>query len=131
MDSIKPTPGLIEFLDLLDSLNIPRAIGTSAPPVNVEFTLEKANLRKYFSLVIDDTMIKNSKPDPEIYLKAAAELGFKPRECVVFEDSKSGILAGINAGARVVALTSTLPVDEILALKSDFIVDDFQCLIVF
>jgi beta-phosphoglucomutase-like phosphatase (HAD superfamily) len=73
-------------------------------------------------------MIKNSKPDPEIYLKAATELGFKPQECVVFEDSKSGILAGLNAGARVVALTSTLPVDEILALKADFVMDDFHCL---
>jgi beta-phosphoglucomutase-like phosphatase (HAD superfamily) len=50
---------------------------------------------------------------------------------VVFEDSKSGILAGLNAGVRVVALTSTLPVDEILSLKADFIVDDFQCLTVF
>ncbi|MFM7458924.1 MAG: HAD family hydrolase [bacterium] len=128
-DSIEPAPGLIEFLDLLDSLNILRAIGTSAPPVNVEFTLEKANLRKYFSLVIDDTMIKNSKPDPEIYLKAAAELGFQPQECVVFEDSKSGILAALNAGARVVALTSTLPADEILALEADFVIDDFYCLV--
>ena len=127
-DSINPAPGLIEFLDLLDSLNIPRAIGTSAPPVNVEFTLEKANLRKYFSLVIDDTMIENSKPNPEIYLKAATELGFKPQECLVFEDSKSGILAGLNAGARVVAMTSTLPLDEILTLKADFVMDDFHCL---
>jgi beta-phosphoglucomutase-like phosphatase (HAD superfamily) len=94
----------------------------------VEFTLEKANLRKYFSLVIDDTMIENSKPHPEIYLKAASELGFKPQECLVFEDSKSGIFAGINAGAKVVALTSTLPLDEILALKADFVIDDFYCL---
>lgn len=124
-EHIEAAPGLISFLNTLDHLNIPIAIGTSAPPVNVDFTLDRTNIRKYFQLIIDDTMITNSKPHPEIYLKAAHLLGLKPSECIIFEDSKSGILAAQASGAKVIAISSTLSQEELISLNTDLIIDDF------
>ena len=127
-DHIKAAPGIELFLKKLKKTGIPLAIGTSAPPENVEFTLLNTNLRDYFDEIVDDTMIKKSKPDPEIYLKAAEQLGVKAEESVVFEDSKSGILAGLNAGAKVIALSSTLSLDELYKLNPHAVIDDFRIL---
>ena len=71
--------------------------------------------------------VTHCKPDPEIYLTAAAALELTPAECVVFEDAKAGIEAARRAGAgRIVALTTTLP-REVLAAETsaDMIIDNF------
>jgi len=126
---IEAAPGLINFLNILQELKIPTAIGTSAPPINVDFTLDRTNIRNYFSLIIDDTMISYSKPHPEIYLKGAQELGFSPSKCIIFEDSKSGILAAKASGAKVIAVSSTLSKQEIEELKPDLIIENFFSLL--
>jgi len=125
---ISAAPGIEMFLKKIKTSGVPLAIGTSAPPENVEFTLTRTNLKEYFSEIVDDTMISKSKPDPEIYLKAAERLGVKADECLVFEDSKSGILAGLNAGAKVIALSSTLSLDELYNLNPHAVIDDFHIL---
>ena len=70
-DHIVPTPGLVDFLEELEAKNIPKAIATSAPANNVEFTLASTGLKKYFSIITDDAMVTKGKPDPEVYLKTA------------------------------------------------------------
>src|SRR5688572_10899173 len=72
----EPVTGLVKFLDLLVTNNIPRAIATSAPPENVDFILDKIGIRKYFSTILDERMVTLGKPNPEIYLKTAKALGF-------------------------------------------------------
>jgi beta-phosphoglucomutase len=71
---------------------------------NAKMILEKIDLLKEFDVIIDGTKISKGKPDPEVFLKGAAELGFLPEECIVFEDAVAGVKAGKNAGMKVVGL---------------------------
>jgi sugar-phosphatase len=62
------------------------------------------------------------KPDPEPYLKAAERLGFAAADCVVVEDAPAGVLAGKAAGARVIALTTTMIRSQLEAVGADWVV---------
>ena len=72
------------------------AIGSSSK--NTRFILEKLGILKLFDAISDGTNITNSKPDPEVFLKAAAFLNEKPEDCLVVEDAKAGIDAAFNGG---------------------------------
>ncbi len=72
------------------------AIGSSSK--NTQLILEKTQLLPYFDVVSDGNNIKKSKPDPEVFLKAAVGINLKPSECIVIEDAKSGIDAGKAGG---------------------------------
>lgn len=99
------TPGLREMLEA--NRHRPVALGTNAERANAEFVLDAARLRPYFWTVVDGWMVERPKPAPDIYLMAAQQLGLPPRNCIIFEDSYSGVAAGLAAGARVVGVTST------------------------
>jgi beta-phosphoglucomutase len=68
--------------------------------------------------------VSKGKPDPEVYIKAAAALGYDPRNSVVFEDSIAGVEAGKNAGSKVVGITTTHTKDELAG--TDYMIDDFS-----
>ena len=121
---IKPVTGLVPFLDKLDAMNISRAIATSAPRANVDFTLQKTNTGKYFKTILDDSFVTEGKPNPQIYIKSAQALGFDPSNCVVLEDSLSGVKAGKRAGCKVVGITTTHTREELN--ETDFVIDDFN-----
>ena len=123
-NDIKPVAGLIDFLEKLDLHQIPRAIATSAPRENVDFSLQLTKTEKYFSTILDESFVSKGKPDPEIYLKTAAALGFPPAQCVVLEDSLSGVKAGKGAGCKVVGITTTHTPDELN--EADFIIENFH-----
>lgn len=123
-DDIVPLKGLRSFLDLLDHHQIPRAIATSAPRANVDFTLSKTGLGKYFPIILDDSFVSRGKPDPEIYIKAAAALGLPNQNCIVLEDSLSGVLAGKRAGSKVVGVSTTHTAEELS--DTDLVIDDFE-----
>lgn len=121
-DLITPNQGLIELLELAKSQNIPMAVGTSAPLINVEFTIDRLNLRHYFKDILDERAVTKGKPHPEIYLKCATAINRPPSACIVFEDAVSGIQAGQAAGSKVVALATSHKREE---LEADLIIDDF------
>ncbi|HEX3877750.1 MAG TPA: HAD family phosphatase [Bryobacteraceae bacterium] len=98
-------PGLKQFLDKYR--HIPKAVASNAEPANVHFILDTAGLRPYFQVVVDGHQVSYPKPNPEIYLKAAELLKIEKAECVVFEDSHSGVAAGKAAGMRVIGLGTT------------------------
>jgi len=123
-NDIKPVKGLIAFLDQLDQHQIARAIGTSAPQSNVEFTLSKTHTSNYFNLILSDTSITHSKPHPEIYLKAAQALGLPNSRCIVVEDSLSGVEAGKAAGSKVIGITTTHSPKELS--HTDLVIEDFE-----
>lgn len=125
-DDIQPTPGLVDFLQEIQQQDLLRAIATSAPPANVDFTLEHTQLRSYFPVIVDDTMVKTGKPDPEVYLKSAEQLGVPTDRCIVFEDAILGIQAGKSAGMAVVALATTHTRTELEATEADYIINDFR-----
>ena len=112
-DHIAPVNGLIPFLTDLKASGIKTAVATSAPTRNLDFILDNLNIRHFFNILVDATGIAKGKPDPEIFLKAARLLGVSPADCVVFEDSISGISSGMNAGMSVIALATTHKVREL------------------
>jgi beta-phosphoglucomutase family hydrolase len=105
--NIEMVSGLKDFLEDLKENGVPAAVATSAPPDNVEFVFKYLPIRNYFRFVLDASDIKNGKPDPEIYIKSISKLGLEPKQCVVFEDSLSGVEAAINSGAHVIAVSTT------------------------
>lgn len=121
---IKPLDGLLPFLQESEDLEIPRAIATSAPRANVDFTLLHTGIGKYFPVILDDSFVTRGKPDPEIYLKSAAAVGLDPGQCVVFEDSLSGVSAGKRAGCKVVGITTTHSREELS--EADFSIANFS-----
>jgi beta-phosphoglucomutase len=98
-------PGLISFLERYR--DIPKAIGSNAEPANIDFTLDEFDLRRFFDVTVNGMDVERPKPFPDIYLKAAALLGKRPNDCIVFEDSPPGAEAGISAGMRVVGVETT------------------------
>jgi beta-phosphoglucomutase len=98
-------PGLIEFLER--HRGEPMAIGSNAEPENIEFILERLGLRRYFSVTVNGMQVERPKPFPDIYLEAAKRLGVEPKNCIVFEDSPTGVEAGRAAGMRVVGVETT------------------------
>jgi len=98
-------PGLRSFLDSYS--NVPKAVASNAEPANVDFLLDRANLRPYFEVVVDGHQVANPKPHPEIYLRAAELLAASPAQCIVLEDSYSGVEAAKAAGMRVIGVRTT------------------------
>lgn len=105
--------GVREFLER--HRGEPMAVASNAEGANVQFVLDGARLKDYFRVVIDGHQVERPKPDPQIYLATAAALGIRPENCIVFEDSPSGVEAARKAGMRVVGVMTThegdLPVE--------------------
>ena len=118
-----PLPGFIDFIRSLKENHIKTAVATAAPKVNLDFLLEHIDLRNDFDVLIDDSEVDKGKPDPEIYLKAAERLGFSPELCLVFEDSLAGIQAAINAGIKVIGVTTTNPPENMQ--NTSLVIKDF------
>lgn len=104
---VNPVKGLINFLQDLKINNVPMAIATSAERTNVDFILEAIGCARLFNAIADSSMISKGKPDPEVFLKAAALCNANPEECVIFEDSLKGIEAGLRARMKVVGVATT------------------------
>lgn len=116
---IRPVKGLVSLLESLRAAGVRCAVGSSGCRANVDFVLEKCRIGEFFDARISGDRVTRCKPDPEIYLTAAAALGMAPAECVVFEDAKAGIESARRAGVgRVVALATTLP-REVLERETD------------
>lgn len=122
---IKPVDGLVEFLKELKSRGIKIAVGSSGPLKNVEYVLEKCGIGEYFDTIVHGDMVENGKPDPEIFLTAARELGATPEESLVFEDAFAGIEAARKAGMNIVALATTYTEAELAGTGYDHIINDF------
>jgi mannitol-1-/sugar-/sorbitol-6-phosphatase len=118
---IVPLPGVRELLAALP--NDRWAIVTSCTRPLAEVRIRAAGLPKP-GLFITANDITHGKPNAEPYLKGAAGLGFPPERCIVVEDALAGIASGKNAGARVIAFTTTASITDLIAAKPDWIVKD-------
>ena len=91
-----------ETLDALRAKGLKLAIGSSSK--NTPFILERIGLKGYFDAISDGNNITHSKPDPEVFVKAADMLGIAPERCLVVEDAVSGAEAGHAGGMKVACL---------------------------
>lgn len=106
-DEISPITGYLDFLADLKSHHFKTGVATSAPKENMDLILDALDLRSKMGSTLCSEDVTAHKPNPEVYLKSAHNLAIDPKNCVVFEDSFSGITAGLNAGMTVVAVLSS------------------------
>ena len=111
-------PGVADFLDELDQQGVIYALGSASR--NARLILEKVGLSKRFKAVVDGNDVTNTKPNPEVFLKAAGQLGFPPAETVVFEDSQKGLEAARNGGFMVVGIGEPEHLSQWDCLFQDF-----------
>jgi beta-phosphoglucomutase len=112
-EQVQPISGFMDFLKSLKSQKILTGVATSAPFANLKLIGEQLGLFSMMESVMASENVSKHKPDPEVYLKSAQNLYVQPHECVVFEDSYSGIMAGKNAGMKVVGVLSSHTKDEL------------------
>lgn len=110
----KPVEGLVDFLDAAHDLRIRMAVSTAASPANMAFILDGLELRKYFGAITTAADVKRGKPDPEIFLISAANLGVEARNSMVFEDAFFGFEAAKRAGMQSIGLTTVNSADDIM-----------------
>lgn len=123
---LEALPGVPEFLAELDRLKLPRAVGSSTPRENILTVMETIGLPDAFTRIVAAADVRRGKPDPEVFLKAAALIRRPPERCVVFEDSLSGIEAGVAGGMKVVALATTNDRETLEKTDAHVIVDSFE-----
>lgn len=122
----KAVDGFDELVGQAKANGVKLAVGTAAPPANVEFTLDGLDLRKHFDAIVGARDVARGKPHPDVFLKAAELCGVAPEHCIVFEDAPLGVEAARRAGMRCVVLTTTLPAssftgfDNVIAIVRDF-----------
>lgn len=101
-------PGVVELLDDARTLGLGRAVASSSSCGWVNGWLERHGIRDRLHVVVARDDVRKVKPDPELFLLAAARLGAAPEACVVFEDSPNGMRAALAAGMRCVAVPNAL-----------------------
>ena len=120
-EKLAPAEGAKSLLIDLKKVSFLLAVGSSAPPANLELVLERTGLKDYFDAYVTGQDVTNGKPAPDTFLKAAEKLSLNPKRCVVVEDAVQGVEAGKAAGMLVVAVTTTRSRADLH--RADIIVD--------
>lgn len=111
-DGVPIKQGLIDLLEFLKEQEIPAAVATSTSHERGEKMLHMADVYKYFTGWVYGDSLKASKPAPDIFWKAAGEIGQKPEECLVIEDTTPGVMAGKAAGGYIIHVPDLVKVPE-------------------
>ena len=111
-DGVEMMAGVVEILELFKAGGAKIAVASSSDMNVITKNLERADIRKYFSAVVSGDDVANGKPAPDIFLKAAAEIGLAPEDCYVFEDSYNGIRGAAKAGCAPVMIPDTSPATD-------------------
>jgi len=99
-----PLPGAIELLSALRGAGYRQALASSTPIRNIELINEVLNLDRYLSVLVSGESVAHGKPAPDVFLKAAAELGVEPAKCLVIEDAVAGVEAAHAGGMCCIAV---------------------------
>lgn len=121
---VEPIDGLVEFIKDLKNNGAKIGVATSAPYANLELILSKVAIRETLGSIMASEDVKKHKPDPEVYLTSAKNLGVSPNQCIVFEDSFSGISAALNAGMKVVGVLTSHTKEELP--PCDLYINDYK-----
>ncbi len=120
----KPILGVDVLVKNLYQNNIRLALASSSPKKNIKLVLEMFGLAPYFEVVVSGQEVVNSKPSPDIFLRAAKLLNLLPEECLVFEDSKNGVAAAKEAGMKCIAFYNPNSGKQDLS-RADHIIESF------
>lgn len=119
-------PGVVELLTYLSEQGISCAISSSSPQAVILRNLEWANIGRFFSVVVSGDVVEVSKPDPEIFISTAKQLGIRPAFCLAIEDSFAGVRSAARAGCVTAMVPDMLhPTPEIRSL-CDVVLDSLH-----
>ena len=126
MEASEILPDVPRILEFLKNNNIPIALGSASK--NAQPILEKVGLLHYFDTIVDGNNVTKAKPDPEVFLLAARQLGVNPHDCIVFEDAVAGVEAAnaakmisIGIGDEKVLFEAQLNFNDFTEISSGFI----------
>ncbi|WP_294156581.1 HAD family phosphatase [uncultured Clostridium sp.] len=111
-DGVIVKPGVHEIVDYLKDNDYKVAVATSTSRERAHYLLEQVGIKDKIDYIICGDQVENSKPNPEIFLKAAKGIGAEPQNCMVIEDSDAGILAASRAGMRGINVPDMKMPDE-------------------
>ena len=129
---IEPLPGVSPWVGRLHRQGWRQAIASAAPRKNVETVLQAIHIADYFEALVSAEDVHRGKPDPEVFLLAAARVNVPPSHCIVVEDALHGIEAARAAGMKSIGITSpgkTLPADLVTPSLADLASDAFDRLL--
>ena len=107
LDGISLLPGVRTWLDTAHNLGLLQTVASSAPRANVDVIVDTVHIRSSFVALIASEDVTRGKPDPEVFLAAAASMGLSPNQCIVVEDAPVGIQAAHAAGMACVGVLTT------------------------
>jgi len=114
-EGVPPIDGAPELLNWLDERTIPHAVASNGPQEKMQLTLSRVAGADWFTRFEGRRFsaydLSTWKPDPGLFLAAARHMGADPRDCIVIEDSVSGVIAGVRAGMRVIGFADLTPPD--------------------
>lgn len=118
MDASEILPDVKKVLSFFAANKLPIALGSASK--NAQPILEKVGLLSYFDTIVDGNNVTKAKPDPEVFLIAATQLGVNPEDCIVFEDAIAGVEAAKNANMIAIGIG-----DKNILNQADFVYGDF------
>ena len=118
--------GARDLIEALHAAGFRLAVGSSGPPENVSTALEGLRAAHLFDAAVNGTQVRVGKPEPEVFLKAAAKLAVEPRFCAVIEDAPAGVEAAVRAGMTPIALEGTAPRERLVGAGAHLVVGSLR-----
>jgi beta-phosphoglucomutase len=123
---VRLLPGVVDWLKRGQARGYRQVIASSAEMANIVAVVEELQIGNYFEALVAGAFLPRSKPDPEIFLNAAASVGAGPADSLVIEDGIVGVEAARRAGMRCIAVTTTHPAEKLAG--ADLVVPDLTVL---
>ncbi|KAK9809256.1 hypothetical protein WJX72_012220 [[Myrmecia] bisecta] len=123
--SLKPLPGLLDFLQWLQQRGVRVGAVTNAPKANAQIMLAGIGLQSHFEVVIFGEECTRPKPFPDPYQAGMVALGLTPERTLVFEDSAAGAMAGVASGAITVAVLTSQSAERMQAVGVKECIQDY------
>lgn len=120
---VKPVAATDRFLQHLLLYDVKVGLATSSRQQKTMLLLKRLDFLQYFDAIVTGEQVENSKPAPDIFLKAANKLGVNPQDCLVVEDGPIGVAAAKSAGMKCIAITTTHPANKLQ--QADWIIDSY------
>jgi HAD superfamily hydrolase (TIGR01509 family) len=124
---LKPIDGIPELLAEIRKARLPVAVASSSSAIFIKEVLSRIGVSRYIDAYVSGENVKRSKPEPDVFLKAAETIGVDPALCVAIEDSKNGAIAAKRAGMKCVGYRNPHPGNQDLSV-CDLVVDDLKAL---
>ena len=124
---LAPLRGVIELLENLAQNEIPISLGSSTSRKNIEVCFSSTGVDRFFGDYYTGAEdVSRGKPHPDVFLKAASKIDRSPEQCVVIEDAHVGVEAGLAAGMKVIAVTTTHPAGSFAQSGASLIVESLE-----